>query len=214
MFRAIVLLDGIVPNDCPAIVGEDIILPRSGASQVSTLLGEFVQNWTRNHSTNHASDQRGGRLIASPTVAGHSFLLRRDVTGRGAPRSESDISMIAGGNHTIIYTQECDEYRPALCAIGCRASRPGGLRQHRIMGQGDSARDFGTSESTKNAGILDVFPIFRTARLGQKICRSPQSPLCGVALRNSLRICGENAFTPEEKHGRITLSVTFGRHRL
>ena len=26
------------------------------------------------------------------------------------------------------------------------------------MGQGDSARDFGTSESMKNAGILDVFP--------------------------------------------------------
>ena len=50
------------------------------------------------------------------------------------------------------------------------------LRQHRIMGQGDSARDFGTSESTKNAGILDVFPIFRTARLGQKIRRSPQLP--------------------------------------
>ncbi len=50
------------------------------------------------------------------------------------------------------------------------------------MGQGDSARDFGTSESIKNAGILDVFSIFRTARLGQKIRRIPQSPLCGVAL--------------------------------
>ena len=54
--------------------------------------------------------------------------------------------------------------------------------QHRIMGQGDSARDFGTSESMENAGILDVFPIFHTARLGQKIRRSPLSPLCGVAL--------------------------------
>ena len=50
------------------------------------------------------------------------------------------------------------------------------------MGQGDSAGDFDPSESIKNAGILDVFPIFRTARLGQKIHRSPQSPLCGVAL--------------------------------
>ena len=50
------------------------------------------------------------------------------------------------------------------------------------MGQGDSARDFGTSESMKNAGILAVFPIFHTARLGQKIRRSPQLPLCGVAL--------------------------------
>ena len=27
-----------------------------------------------------------------------------------------------------------------------------------------------------SAGILDVFPIFHTARLGQKICRSPQLP--------------------------------------
>ena len=50
------------------------------------------------------------------------------------------------------------------------------------MGQGDSARDFGTSESMKDAGILDVFTIFHTARLGQKIRRSPQLPLCGVAL--------------------------------
>ena len=50
------------------------------------------------------------------------------------------------------------------------------------MGQGDSARDFDPSESMENAGILDVFPIFHTARLGQKIHRSPQLPLCGVAL--------------------------------
>lgn len=33
-----------------------------------------------------------------------------------------------------------------------------------------------------NAGILDVFPIFHTARLGQNIRRSPQLPLCGAAL--------------------------------
>ena len=56
------------------------------------------------------------------------------------------------------------------------------IGQHRIMGQGDSARDFDTSESMKNAGILDVFPIFHTARLGQKIRRSLQLPLCGVAI--------------------------------
>ncbi len=36
----------------------------------------------------------------------------------------------------------------------------------------------------ENAGILDVFPIFHAARLGQKIRRSPQLPLCGVALNN------------------------------
>ena len=34
----------------------------------------------------------------------------------------------------------------------------------------------------ENVEILDVFPIFHTARLGQKIRRSPQLPLCGVAL--------------------------------
>ena len=50
------------------------------------------------------------------------------------------------------------------------------------MGQGDSARDFDPSESMENVGILCVFPIFHTARLGQKIRRSPQLPLCGVAL--------------------------------
>ena len=44
----------------------------------------------------------------------------------------------------------------------------------------NGARRFGqcfdTSESMKNAGILDVFPIFHTARLGQKIRRSLQLP--------------------------------------
>ena len=60
---------------------------------------------------------------------------------------------------------------PALAEL-IRAS----LRQHRIMGQGDSARDFDLSESMENAGILDVFPIFHTARLVQKIRRSPQLP--------------------------------------
>ena len=59
----------------------------------------------------------------------------------------------------------------------------------------NGARRFGQcfdpSESMENAGILDVFPIFHTARLGQKIRRSPQLPLCGVALRNvSHTICG------------------------
>ena len=36
------------------------------------------------------------------------------------------------------------------------------LGQRRIMRQGDSVRDFDTNESMKNAGILDVFPIFHT----------------------------------------------------
>ena len=49
------------------------------------------------------------------------------------------------------------------------------------MGHGDSANDFDPSERMKNAGILDVFPVFHAARLGQKIRRSPQFPLCGAA---------------------------------
>ena len=56
-------------NYHPANVGEDIILPRSRASQSCTLSGEFVQSWTITHSTKHAVILRGGRLIASPTVA-------------------------------------------------------------------------------------------------------------------------------------------------
>ena len=67
-----------------------------------------------------------------------------------------------------------------VCRQCRRTSRA--LGQHRIMGQGDSARDFVSSESMKNAGILCVFPIFHTARLGQKIRRSPRLPLCGAAL--------------------------------
>ena len=38
-------------------------------------------------------------------------------TERGAPRSESKISMIASGNHTIILTQWCNEYHPAQARI-------------------------------------------------------------------------------------------------
>ena len=55
----------------------------------------------------------------------------------------------------------------------------------------NGARRFGQcfdpSESMENAGILDVFPIFHTARLGQKIRRSPLSSLCGVALTQNIR---------------------------
>ena len=49
------------------------------------------------------------------------------------------------------------------------------LRQHRIMGQGDLARDFDTSESMKNVGIPDVSPIFHTARLRQKSAQARSS---------------------------------------
>ena len=37
---------------------------------VSTMLGEFEQCRTRNHSTKHAGVLRGGRMISSPTPAG------------------------------------------------------------------------------------------------------------------------------------------------
>ena len=57
------------------------------------------------------------------------------------------------------------------------------------MGQGDLARDFDPSESMENAGILDAFSIFHTARLGQKIRQSPQLPPSGVA-RNLVSVIG------------------------
>ena len=56
--------------------------------------------------------------------------------------------------------------------------------QHRIMEQVLSPKDFVPRESVEKAGILDVFPFFYTAKLGQKIRRKPLSPLCGVALRS------------------------------
>ena len=56
------------------------------------------------------------------------------------------------------------------------------LRQHRTIWQEHSAKDFASYESYKRAGILYVFPPFITARMGQKIGRSPQTQLCGDAL--------------------------------
>ena len=54
-----------------------------------------------------------------------------------------------------------------------------------------SPKDFVPRESVKKAGILNVFPFFHTAQLGQKIRRKPQSPLCGVALRIDRGIVGD-----------------------
>ena len=65
------------------------------------------------------------------------------------------------------------------------------LRQYRIMEQVLSPKDFVPRESVEKAGILDVFPFFHTAQLGQKIRRKPQSPLCGVALRIDHGIVGD-----------------------
>ena len=41
--------------------------------------------------------------------------------------------------------------------------------QHRIIRQGSSARDFVPVQSSENAGILYVFPVFGTAELVQNI---------------------------------------------
>ena len=42
---------------CRASVGEDSILPRGASPRSCTLLGEFVQFRTRNHSTKHAETE-------------------------------------------------------------------------------------------------------------------------------------------------------------
>ena len=44
------------------------------------------------------------------------------------------------------------------------------------MGARRFGQCFDPSDIMENAGILDVFPIFHTARLGHKIRRSPQLP--------------------------------------
>ena len=42
------------------------------------------------------------------------------------------------------------------------------LRQHRTIRQEPVARDFSSAESLENRGILGVFPVFHTARMGEK----------------------------------------------
>ena len=54
------------------------------------------------------------------------------------------------------------------------------LRQHRIMGQGDLARDFDPAESSGNAGILFVFPIFVSCTDGGKRPAKARSSHCAV----------------------------------
>ena len=45
------------------------------------------------------------------------------------------------------------------------------------------ARDFVSNESLENLGILDVFQVFQTAQLGQKIRQQPQTIYSAVTLR-------------------------------
>ena len=51
-----------------------------------------------------------------------------------------------------------------------------------------TARDFGSAESSKNGGILYVFPVFRTARMGQNIRCSAADDL----FRGSLAFCTQH----------------------
>ena len=60
------------------------------------------------------------------------------------------------------------------------------LRQHRIIRQGSSARDLVPVQSSENAGILYVFPVFGATELVQKIRGDPQTQLCGAALKFSI----------------------------
>ncbi len=74
---------------------------------------------------------------------------------------------------------------PARAARAARPVTAGGpslLGHHRTIRQENSARCFGTGQRLKNAAILDVFQVFQTAILGQKIRRRPQTQLRGVAL--------------------------------
>jgi len=60
------------------------------------------------------------------------------------------------------------------------------FRQQRTIRQADSARDFSSSQGLKSAGILCVFQTFQTAELAEKIRRSAQTQLRGVAFTQSL----------------------------
>ena len=58
------------------------------------------------------------------------------------------------------------------------------------MGQGDSARDFDTSERMENAGILDVFPIFSYCTIGTKDPPKPAVPTQRCCLKSRIGMIG------------------------
>ena len=62
----------------------------------------------------------------------------------------------------------CTGYRTILRRNRIRATPHNGARRF--------DQYFDQSKSVENGGILDVFPIFHTARLGQMVCWSPQLP--------------------------------------
>ena len=63
-----------------------------------------------------------------------------------------------------IITGEPGRKRTEYCAEPKRQS----LRQHRTIRQEPVARDFSSAESLENRGILGVFPVFQTVRMGEK----------------------------------------------
>ena len=88
------------------------------------------------------------------------------------------------------------KFAPAHCVsrgIFFRAAPHNGTRR---FGQ-----CFDPGESMENGGILDVFPIFHTARLGQKIRRSPQLPPKRCCLRFSSSAKARQAGCLAEHHG-------------
>ena len=54
---------------------------------------------------------------------------------------------------------------PAKLSARCSARD---LGQHRTIRREPVARDFSSAESLENRGILGVFPVFQTARMGEK----------------------------------------------
>ena len=51
------------------------------------------------------------------------------------------------------------------------------LRRHRITGQGVPARDFDTSKSLKNTGILNAYPVFILYDWGKRPSPRPAAPI-------------------------------------
>ena len=82
------------------------------------------------------------------------------------------------------------------------------LRQHRAIRQEPAARDFSSAERLENRGILGVFPVFQTARMGERPVIRPQTHLRGVALLyhgNPANSATRNC--PSEKSGKLPLSA-------
>ena len=63
------------------------------------------------------------------------------------------------------------------------------LGQHRTIRQEPVAWDFSSAESLENRGILGVFPVFQTARMGEKTRHPAADAIVRCALSFSLSEC-------------------------